>query len=679
MARPGPLVPTLRDLADAGWSLLTTTLGLGAAIGLVDSATATGLLPVVVVAAAVALADFLLRPVLRLLAIAVGAIGAMLCGLLAQLLIAWGVLSVVPGIGVNGWRSAAAVMIVASFIMAVGRWLIGANDSAYVLGDTLRRARSRARRSAREQAPPGEAGLLMVQLDGLSHSVLRHAIESGLTPTMARWLRQGSHRLAPWWSPVPSTTPSVQAGVLYGSGQQVPAFRWWDKGLGRLVVTNRPQDAAAIESRLSDGNGLLAHGGAAISTMFSGDAPTRLLVMSSAGGGGGLGPGPSFLRFFASPFVLARALSRSVVEMVKELYQGRRQRIRQVEPRVPRRGWYVVLRGVTNVLLRDVNVSLVAEHLVRGTPSIYVNLVDYDEIAHHAGPSRPESLRALEGLDGVLALLEGVAALSPRDYRIVVLSDHGQSLGPTFEQVEGADLAEVCRGLVSVPDAESVEASAEESWGPVNTLLTTLFHPGPTRRPVLVGPERDLPGGEGATPPELVVIASGSLALLWFPREDGRVTLEETLQRWPRLVAGLVARPSIGVVVAQSEGRGPVAIGAGGLQVLDDGHVEGEDPLLPYGSRARTDLLRATSMANTGDLLILSSVDATGHVHAFEELVGSHGGMGGDQNEAMLLYPSELSLDPSLLEDRDGQGWLTGAESVHRQLVAWMRHLGIRP
>ena len=167
--------------------------------------------------------------------------------------------------------------------------------------------------------------------------------------------------------------------------------------------------------------------------------------------------------------------------------------------------------------------------------------------------------------------------------------------------------------------------------------------------------------------------------LLWFPREPGRVTLEETLERWPRLVAGLVARPSIGVVVAQSEGRGAIAIGATGLQVLDDGQVEGEDPLLPYGSRARADLLRATSMANTGDLLILSSVDATGHVHAFEELVGSHGGMGGDQNEAMLLYPSELSLDPSLLEDRDGQGWLPGAESVHRQLVAWMRHLGIRP
>ncbi len=360
----------------------------------------------------------------------------------------------------------------------------------------------------------------MVQLDGLSHRVLRQAIESGLAPTMARWLREGSHRLAPWWSPVPSTTPSVQAGVLYGSGQQVPAFRWWDKGLGRLVVTNRPQDAAAIESRLSDGNGLLAHGGAAISTMFSGDAPTRLLVMSSAGGGGGLGPGPSFLRFFASPFVLARALSRSVVEMVKELYQGRRQRIRQVEPRVPRRGWYVVLRGVTNVLLRDVNVSLVAEHLVRGTPSIYVNLVDYDEIAHHAGPSRPESLRALEGLDGVLALLEG----SRRSPLVTTASwcsrTTGRAWGPRSSRARAPTSPRYAGGWcpyrIPSPWRRRPRSRGGRSTPSSRPCSTQAPHAGRSSSG-RTGTSR----GDGATPPELVVIASGSLALLWFPREPG--------------------------------------------------------------------------------------------------------------------------------------------------------------
>ncbi|MDF2093484.1 alkaline phosphatase family protein [Knoellia sp. 3-2P3] len=674
LARRGPLVPTLRDLADAGWGLLTTSLGLGAAIAVVDGATADGPLPVMLVAVAVSTGDLLLRPGLRLLALGVGAVGAMVAGLVVQMLIAWAALALVPGIGVADWRAVLAVVVVASAIMALGRWLVGANDSSYVLGDILRRARSheRAREREGEAALPTEAGLLVVQLDGLSHTALRQAIEGGLAPTMARWLREGSHLLTPWWSRVPSTTPAAQAGLLHGNSHPVPAFRWWDKDLGRLVVANRPQDSALVESRVSDGNGLLAHGGAAISTMFSGDAPTRLLVMSAAGSGGGLGPGPSFLRFFASPFVLSRALSRSLVEMLKELYQGRRQRVRQVVPRVRRRGWYVVLRGISNVLLRDLNVSLVAEHLVRGTPAIYVNLVDYDEIAHHAGPSRPEALRALEGLDGVLGLLEQVVRASGRAYRIVVLSDHGQSLGATFRQMEGADLATMCRRLLQVPDSESVEAFEGEAWGPVNTLLTTLLNTRPARRTVVVGPDRHLPETAAtARLPELAVIASGNLGMVWFPRLPGRLTLEEIHERWPRLVPGLVNRRSIGVVIAETESRGPVAIGVSGLCLLRDGTVEGDDPLPQYGPHGREDLLRLAGLANTGDLVIVSSVDPSGQVHAFEEQVGSHGGIGGQQNEAVLLHPADLPLDR--------RAPLVGAETVHEQLVAWMRQLGVRP
>ena len=74
----------------------------------------------------------------------------------------------------------------------------------------------------------------------------------------------------PWWVQVPSTTPASQAGLLHGTNHEVPAFRWWDKGLGRLLVTNRPPDAALVEQRISNDDGLLAHDGVAIGTMFSG-------------------------------------------------------------------------------------------------------------------------------------------------------------------------------------------------------------------------------------------------------------------------------------------------------------------------------------------------------------------------------------------------------------------------
>ena len=57
------------------------------------------------------------------------------------------------------------------------------------------------------------------------------------------------------------------------------------------------------------------------------------------------------------------------------------------------------------MLLRDLNAVLVAEHMMRGAPSIYCDFVDYDEIAHHAGPTRPESLASLDGLDRVIGVL----------------------------------------------------------------------------------------------------------------------------------------------------------------------------------------------------------------------------------------------------------------------------------
>ena len=84
----------------------------------------------------------------------------------------------------------------------------------------------------------------------------------------------GTHTLEDWWARIPSTTPASQAGLLHGDSSQIPAFRWWDRDLGRLVVTNHPEDAALVEQRLTTGKGLLAGGGTAVSTMFSGDAAT---------------------------------------------------------------------------------------------------------------------------------------------------------------------------------------------------------------------------------------------------------------------------------------------------------------------------------------------------------------------------------------------------------------------
>ncbi|MEN0127854.1 MAG: phage holin family protein [Brevundimonas sp.] len=681
-------LPDLGDVGDALLSLATTALGLGVAIAIVQDVGVSGPLPVLVAAAVVGFGDLALRSPLRLLARSAGAGGALVVGLFAQVATAWLALVVVPGFTVDSAWGFFAVLVLTSIVMAAGRWLWGANDSEYVVADVLRRARRRARRAGSRERGDGAlpAGLLVVQLDGVAEPVLREAIEAGLAPTMQRWIEAGSHELERWWARIPSTTPASQAGLLHGDSSAIPAFRWWDRELGRLVVTNHPADAALVERRLSTGKGLLAGGGTAVSTMFSGDAATAFVVMSRSrtpgpeGEAAGLGPGPAFLRFFASPFVIARAVSLTLGEMVKELHQARRQRVRDVRPRISRKGWYVVLRGITNVAMRDLNTSLVAEAVVRGDPSIYVDLVDYDEIAHHAGPTRPESLRALEGLDRVLHVLERAVEVAPRAYRIVVLSDHGQTLGSTFEQEEGRTLLDAVRALMAEPAADGVASGTGEDWGPLNALLGNAIG---GRRSVL-GPDASpaaTRARSGAELPDVVVVGSGNLGLVWFPREPGRLTLEDLHERWPGLVQGLAATPSVGVVVVDTRERGLVAIGAAGLVLLEveDAEPEGVDPLVDHGPRARADIVRAARLANTGDLLLLSSITRAGHVHAFEGQVGSHGGIGGAQNHALLLHPSDWPIDDDLREPVGSDQILVGAESVHTQLLRWASAAGIRP
>jgi hypothetical protein len=115
---------------------------------------------------------------------------------------------------------------------------------------------------------------------------------------------------------------------------------------------------------------------------------------------------------------------------------------------------------------------------------------------------------------------------------------------------------------------------------------------------------------------------------------------------------------------------GPVAIGTSGRHRLRDGVVEGVDPLLPYGPHARHDLLRHQECEHVGDLVLISSVDpVTEEVAAFEELVGSHGGLGGWQTEAVLVHPSRWPVS---------QPDLDGPDSIHRQLVEWLDMLGLR-
>jgi hypothetical protein len=623
--------------------VLTLTLWLMPGVASADVVDTLGLVALVAATGAV------LRPLLLVGVTALGGWGAMLLGVVAQVIVMVVALELDPANRIRGLPTLVVAAVLAVIFAAILDWMADSGSDDTFVKENKRLMRAVRRRQARRDGgrwltlrrprAGTEPGMLIIQLDGVAEGVLSWAVRAGNLPTIGQWLRSGSHTMRGWHTGLPSTTPASQAGILHGASRQIPAFRWFEKDTGRLMVSNRPRDAAVIEPRLSDGTGLLRDGGVSIGNAFSGDAVTNLLTVSHAALPGRSARG--WAAFMASPYGFTRALVLGVGEVFTELHQARLQRRRNLVPRVSRSGVFLALRPAS-MLLRDVNVSLVAEQMARGAPVIYCDLVDYDEVAHHAGPARPESMRQLESLDRMLGVLERLAPEAARRYHLVVLSDHGQSQGPTFRQRWGETLDEVV-DRYTAPDVAAA-----------------------TRTPAESTPDPDVPEPPSAP---LLVVSSGNLAMLYLTRVPGRPDRDRIDREYPRLIAGLAAHPGIGLVVVH-DADGPVAIGTAGSHHLADGRVDGVDPLLPYGPRARADLLRHQEAAHVGDLVLISAVDPhTGEVAAFEELVGSHGGLGGWQTEAVLVHPADWHVTGSELN---------GPDAVYHQLVAWLSALGLR-
>ena len=624
------------------------------------------------------LLNALVRPVIILLTLPLNVLTVGLLSLVVNAMMLSLAAPLVPGFEVTSFAGAFAAAVVITVLTTLISIVLSSNrdDTFYA---------ELARRMAAMETPrvAGGRGLLIVQVDGLSAPILRNAIRVGLTPRMASWVRSGRYRLVEWDCVPPSQTSASQAGILHGDNTDIPAFRWYEKERGRMMVSNRPADAAEIERRLSNGRGLLAAGGTSVGNLFSGDAERTLFTMSR------MDPGhaadvDAFSLYFVDPGALVRTVVLMIGELVKEFLEGRRQRALDIQPRVHRGRSFFILRAVSNVVLRDLNVTFLVHAMGRGTPIMYVDFVDYDELAHHAGPERLESLRSLTGVDQVLASLERAAAGAPREYDIVVLSDHGQSQGATFRQRYGAPLDEVIRSLMGGEVTALTATSQGEGWGPVNALLTEI-----RQRPGIAGRVaasalggRTVDGAvdlgaraEAATSSsgdaDLVVGPSGNLANVYFPRMTGRATLEEIDERYPGLVPGLAAHPGVGFVLVRTALLGSVAIGRGGVHRLADDHVDGDDPLAPFGPRTADHLRRLDGFTHVGDLLVNSSYDTElDEVAAFEELVGSHGGFGGPQTRPFVLAPARLAFDDEPL---------VGAPAVHRQLVRWADALGVGP
>ena len=156
---------------------------------------------------------------------------------------------------------------------------------------------------------------------------------------------------------------------------------------------------------------------------------------------------------------------------------------------------------------------------------------------------------------------------------------------------------------------------------------------------------------------QTIVLASGNLGLIYFTDWSDRMTYEQMEDAFPGLIKGLARHEGIGFVMVKSYVYGTVIFSDDDVLYLDTEEYYGSHFLDSFGKNTIKKLKRTDGFAHVPDILVNSAYDVDNdEVYAFEELIGSHGGAGGNQQYPFILYPSEWSLEEEIF----------GSENVYK-------------
>ncbi len=610
--------------------------------------------------------------------------------LLLNGLMIWFVSNFVPGISIEGWALILTPIGMALITTVLSTIVTIDDDSSYY---RLVFQRNIHRNSDHLSSKPG---VIFLEIDGLAEKILKEAIKNGFMPTLSRWLENGSHKLTVWETDLSSQTGASQAGILHGNNNDIPAFRWVEKSNNnRIMVSTGLSDAPLIEDRISDGKGLLAIHGASRSNLFSGDAKDIIFTYSHL---------KNLKKFYSrawyylysSPSSFGRIIILFLGDVLKDYISQLKHSIKNINPSIYRGFTYPFIRAGANVFLREVTTyTLIGDIITGKIDTAYVTYLGYDEIAHHSGVRDEDSFNALKGLDKQFSRLETAVGYSHRPYRFVVQSDHGQTNGSTFKQRFGITLEDLVRGFI--PSNISIYSKLSSNEDHFSQALTSpidsskIYFRNKKDRTVERSREifsdtlkniekRDIANKsyskgvldyiksytakkdivKSSSVAQVVVLASGNLGLIYFTKWENRLTYEDIKDAFPDLIPGLVNHQGIGFIMVHSNEFGPIVIGCDGIYYLNNDVIEGENPLANFGPNAAQHLKRTDKFKFVPDILVNSFYDPIkDEVAAFEELVGSHGGLGGDQSYPFVMYPSEWELEMESI---------IGAEKLHEVL-----------
>lgn len=642
---------------------IVTTLSLlltSAILPGVNIAGVNGGSPLIVAGAAallIALLNVLVRPIIMLLALPLGFIVMFIISFISSAIMLLIAARVLPGFTIANIFTALIAGVVLGIIHAVISSILYASDDDTFFQGIIERM---ARRMPFSDAVDQTQGIVVLEIDGLSYHHIHRAIDEGYMPHVKRLIEERGYELSLIDCGLPSQTSACQAGIMFGDNFDIPSFRWLNKETGKLYVSG--SDAAELNARYAKGHGLM-RGGSSVNNMLNGDAEKSLLTFANLFGGT---PEDKKRRsqdiylLTLNPFFITRMAALFIGDVILELVQGWNQKRKNVTPRLNRlHKFYPFVRASTTTFMRDIAVSLVSLDIIRGAPAIYMTYCGYDEVAHHSGPWTTDAFGTLRQFDQAIArVLDTIDTKAPRPYELLLLSDHGQSFGFTFKQRYGMDLKAFLESLlphgtsvsqsmggddgalsVASMSAELSNMQEQNVGGRIGKNVVKQTNKAMSRMTTEIAPAMNAPAN-------ITVCGSGNLAQVYFDLAKRKLTYAELNQVYPDMLDKLVAHEGIGFVVAYNDAGVPLVFGKLGARNLHTGEVTGQDPLKPYGDAdfRAAQVRRLADFPNSGDLIVISTLYPDGTVAAMEELIGNHGGLGGEQTDAFILHPQHVPI-----------------------------------
>jgi endonuclease/exonuclease/phosphatase family metal-dependent hydrolase len=485
-----------------------------------------------------------------------------------------------------------------------------------------------------------EHGLVIIQIDGLSHSQFQAALKHKRLPFLQTLLKDQHYHLHDLYSGTPSTTPAVQAELFYGVKTAVPAFSFKSQNSAEVVSMNRYKAAFDVEQRLKTQGEPLLKGGSSYSNIYRGGAREANFCSSSLGW--------SSVTHMANPFAIGifillnlysfiRVLVLMLLEFVLaivDFFRGiiaRHDLFREIQ--------FVPARVAVSLLLRELVTIGAKLDVARGLPIIHLNLLGYDEQSHRRGPSSKFAHWTLKGIDDAIRRIWRAAQSSAlREYDVWIYSDHGQQETIPYARVHGITVEEaINRVFVSHIHHLAFVSNTQNSvfgiqylrakyigGGRLQKLLST--HQGDHCSPVTMHENTK----------SLVVTAMGPMGSIY-----SAVALSS--EKREEIAVALIKEANIPLVFVSLSASQVKVWNDNGEYLLprDAPKIFGEQH--PFLHQVTTDIIRLCQHPEAGDLMISGwSVDKPYITFAQEN--GSHGGPGPEETHAFALLPSDTAL-----------------------------------